>query len=203
MKTHSTLVLLGALAAILTLDRPEVGAATLEAAAAAPGDRAAVRPGPLLPPPDPIRGRVRMLGARTGCTVPPFSPGGPGVPFFVADPEPRVGYPFRVQWTTKPTAPGELPSWPTMLALSFDPMTPLPLFWLGAPGCHQIVPLDVVLVPASGTILTQQGGRVFLDWTPGPGLGGTEFYGQLLVLAPGTNAASLLLSPAMQVLIGE
>lgn len=203
MKLYSTFVPLGALAALLAFGPPELGVRIVEAA---PASRAIPTPEAAspLPPPDPIRGRVRMLRARTACDVPPFSPGGPGVPYFVADPEPRVGHPFRVQWSTKPTAPGEPPAWPAALILSFDVLTPaLPLFWLGATGCSQQVPLDVALLPAAGSILTQQGGRVFLDWTPHAGLAGTVFYGQLAVLAPGVNPANLLLSPGMQVLIGE
>jgi len=165
----------------------------------------AARVAPPAPPPPniPIYGLARMIHAPTPCEVPAFSEGGPGVPYFVTEGFPRGGWPFHVQWSTKPTVPEDLPAWPAYLFVSFELMTPTPLDAVGAPGCYQLVESDFVMIPTAGGILTQQGGRVHLDWTPHPGLAGQVFYAQMMVLVPGVNAAGLLVSPALHVVIGE
>lgn len=154
-------------------------------------------------PPPLVYGRARMIHAPTPCDVPTFSEGGPGAPYFVADGLPQAGEPFRVDWTTKPTTPGESPTWPAMLLVSFDLITPMPLDSLGAPGCHLLVQPDHVMMPQPGTILTQSGGCVCLDWTPRAGLVGVTFYAQLLVSAPGVNTGGFLVSPALHLEVGS
>lgn len=161
-------------------------------------------PAPILVAPPPfVHGRSRMLHAPTPCDVPTFSVGGPGAPYFVASGIPRAGVPFRVDWTTKPTGPGTLPTWPAMLLISLDPSLPVSLEVAGGPGCYLMVEPDHIMVPKPGSILTQSGGCVRLDWTPNHGLIGTDFYAQLLVNAPGINAGGFLVSPALHVQIGS
>lgn len=185
---------------------PSPGDAVGIPSAVAPMQRGAqlLRPAPLPPtlPAPPMLGRARMLRAPTPCDVPPFAEGGPGVPYLVVDGMPMAGQPFRVQWSTKPTSPDDMPGWPAMLFVSFERIAPLPLDALGAPGCHLQVNPDFIMVPSVGSILTQQAGRVNLDWTPGSSLIGQDFFSQLLVIAPGANGAGLLLSPALHVTIG-
>ncbi|HEB54028.1 MAG TPA: hypothetical protein ENI87_12305 [bacterium] len=154
------------------------------------------------PPPPPAYGRARMIHAPTPCDVPTFAPGGPGAPYFVADGLPQEGQPFRVEWTTKPTSPGALPAWPAVLLVSFELATPLPLDTVGAPGCWLMVEPDYIMVPQYGSILTQAGGSVRLDWTPNQSLVGSEFYAQLLCAASGVNAGGFLVSPALHVVVG-
>lgn len=156
----------------------------------------------LMPPPL-TYGRARMIHAPTPCDVPTFSEGGPGAPYFVADGVPQVGQPFRVGWTTKPTTPGESPAWPAMLLVSFGLSAPLPLASIGAPGCHLLVQPDYIMMPRAGSILTQFGGCINLDWTPRGGLAGFTFYAQLLVSAPGVNTGGFLVSPALHVEVGS
>ena len=153
-------------------------------------------------PPPLIYGRARMVHAPTPCDVPTFSEGGPGAPYFVANGLPQAGEPFRVDWTTKPTSPGESPAWPAMLLIALDPMAPMSLASLGAPGCHLLVQPDFIMMPEPGSILTQFGGCVSLDWTPRVGLVGFEFYSQLLCTAPSVNTGGFLVSPALHVQVG-
>lgn len=157
---------------------------------------------PSAPPPF-LHGRSRMVYAPTPCDVPAFSPGGPGAPYVVADGVPRVGMPFRVEWTTKPTSPGEPPAWPALLLVSFNMGPPTPLDVAGAPGCHLLVQPDFIMLPRSGSILTQSGGHIRLNWTPRPPVMGQDLYGQLLVSAPGVNAGGFLVSPALHVVVGS
>lgn len=161
-----------------------------------------VAPEVAVPPPH-VHGRSRMLHAPTPCDVPAFGPGGPGAPYFVTSGIPRAGVPFRVDWTTKPTKPGPTPVWPAILLISMQPSVPTPLASVGGPGCYLMVQPDHIMVPQPGSILTQQGGRVRLDWTPPHGLVGTDFYAQLLVNAAGINAGGFLVSPALHVQIGS
>lgn len=158
---------------------------------------------PLLPPPGNVVGRARRLRSPSPCDVPPFVQGGPGVPYFVVEGTPRAGQPFRVQWSTKPTSPSDMPAWPAMLFVSFEAVDPVPLDALGAPGCHLQVLPEFIMLPSAGSILTQQGGRVNLDWTPSASVVGQDFYSQLLVFEPGVNGAGFLLSPALHVTIGN
>tara|TARA_R110002073_G_scaffold261948_3_gene424850 strand:- start:994 stop:1428 length:435 start_codon:yes stop_codon:yes gene_type:complete len=144
-----------------------------------------------------------MIHAPTPCDVPTFSEGGPGGPYFVTDGVPRVGQPFRVDWSTKPTSPSESPAWLAMVLVSYELATPHPLDALGAPGCHLMVSPEHIMMPREGTALTQFGGSVRLDWTPRVGLAGYSFYSQLLVSAPGVNTAGFLLSPALHVEVGS
>jgi len=157
----------------------------------------------LAAPPPFVHGRSRMMHAPTPCDVPTFSVGGPGAPYFVTSGIPRAGVPFQVDWTTKPTGPGALPTWPALLLISLNPSVPVPLDVVGGPGCHLMVEPDYIMVPKPGSILTQNGGCVRLDWTPNHGLVGAEFYAQLLVNSPGINAGGFLVSPALHVQIGS
>ncbi|MCB9878307.1 MAG: hypothetical protein H6835_11975 [Planctomycetes bacterium] len=158
---------------------------------------------PTTPPPPLVVGRARRLRSPSPCDVPPFVQGGPGVPYFVVEAAPRAGHPFRVQWSTKPTSPTDMPAWPAMLFVSFEAIAPVPLDAVGAPGCHLQVLPEFVLLPMVDSILTQQGGRVNLDWTPAASLIGQDFYSQLLVFEPGVNGAGFLLSPALHITVGS
>jgi hypothetical protein len=155
------------------------------------------------PPPAFTHGRARMIHAPTPCDVSSFATGGPGAPYFVTDGVPRAGMPFRVDWTTKPTSPGEPPAFPAMLLVSFQIQAPTPMDVVGAPGCHLMVEPEFIMVPHAGSILTQSGGRVRLDWTPHASVIGQEFYSQLLVTVPGGNAGGFLVSPALHVVVGS
>jgi hypothetical protein len=155
-----------------------------------------------VPPPPLVLGRARMLHPATHCDVPPFAEGGPGIPYFVADGVPQVGQAFRVQWTTKPTVPAPPPAWPALLFVSFHRVS-IPLAAIGASGCVLGAAPEFVMVPHAGSILTQDGGRIYLDWTPGMAVVGLEFYSQLLVQAPNTNAAGFLLSPVLHAQVGS
>lgn len=157
---------------------------------------------PVMPPPLKY-GRARMIHAPTPCDVPAFSEGGPGAPYFVADGWPRAGQPFRVDWSTKPTGPGDSPAWPAMLLVSYDLSAPMPLAALGAPGCHLLVQPDFIMTPKPGSILTQFGGCISLDWTPRGGLVGFTLYAQLLVSAPSVNTGGFLVSPALHIQVGS
>lgn len=155
------------------------------------------------PPPAFTHGRARMIHAPTPCDVPSFAPSGPGAPYFVTEGVPRAGMPFRVDWTTKPTSPGEPPAWPALLLVSFQLQAPVPMDVVGAPGCHLMVVPEFLMVPHAGSILTQSGGRVRLDWTPQASVIGQDFYSQLLVTVPGANAGGFLVSPALHVVVGS
>ena len=95
------------------------------------------------------------------------------------------------------------PAWPCLLLVSFELSAPTPLAAIGAPGCHLMVAPDHVMVPKSGSILTQSGGHLRLDWTPNQSLVGTGFYSQMLCYAAGVNAAGLLVSPVLHVVVGS
>jgi len=118
---------------------------------------------------------------------------------------PRVGAPLRVQWTTTPTAP--YISGPVFLLLSFGdtPSVELPPV-AGFPGCTLHVDPDprnlYAIAPARGSILTQDGGQVWLHWTPPASFAGVELNCQLVAHAPGANAGGWLFSPGLEMWIG-
>ncbi|MCK5940385.1 MAG: hypothetical protein KAI24_00335 [Planctomycetes bacterium] len=135
--------------------------------------------------------------------MPTWSVGGPGAPYVATDGVPRAGQPFRAEWSTKPTAPGDPPAWPALLLISFKLSAPMPLAPLGAPGCHLLVEPDFIMTPQAGSILTQTGGRLRLDWTPQFGVIGQQFFAQMLCYAPGVNAGGFLVSPALHTIVGS
>lgn len=155
------------------------------------------------PPPPHTWGLARRIHPPTPCDVPTWSEGGPGAPYVVADGVPRVGQPFQVEWTTKPTVPGEPPAWPALLLISFELTAPTSLTPLGAPGCYLLLEPEYIMTPHSGSILTQTGGRLRLDWTPKPGLVGQHFYAQMLCHAQGVNAGGFLVSPVLHAIVGS
>jgi hypothetical protein len=155
------------------------------------------------PPPQHVYGLARRIHPPTPCDVSPFSEGGPGAPYVVAEGVPHVGQPFHVEWTTKPTVPGEPPAWPAMLLISFELTSPTSLAPMGAPGCYLMLEPEYIMTPQAGTILTQSGGRLRLDWTPKPGVLGQYFYSQMLCYAPGVNAGGFLVSPVLHTIVGN
>jgi len=155
------------------------------------------------PPPQVTYGLARRIHPPTPCEVPTYSQGGPGAPYVIADGVPRAGRPFRVVWTTKPTVPTETPAWPAMLLISFELTAPVSLTSMGAPGCHLMVDPEYIMTPHAGTILTQAGGRLCLDWTPKASVIGQHFYAQMLCYAPGVNAGGFLVSPVLHSIVGS
>ena len=194
------------LSAALDRLQPDVGARTQVVAApvgahAAEVAAAATTGAPTAAPPSPVWGRARMLHPKSHCHVPPFAPGGPGIPYFEVGGLPRVDEFFLVQWSTKPTVPSSPPAWPAALLVS-PVLLDTPLDAFGAPGCHLQLRPDMLLLPGSNVML-QSGGLTFFGWVPPASQLGLHFYAQLLVAAPGVNAAGLVVSPALQIEIGN
>lgn len=116
------------------------------------------------------------------------------------DAQPAVGRPTRVQWNTELLAPKSPAS--AFLLVSFGVRPPVNLTAAGFPGCLMHVdpnPANLwTLAPAPGSLLTLDGGRLMLHWTPGP-----EFIGQELVLQPlFALPPRWMWAPAVQVWVG-
>ena len=106
-------------------------------------------------------------------------------------------------WTTRPSAPYSTPA-AAYLLVSFGDATPLELpASTGYPGCTLHVnpaPRFLrVVTPTPGSILTRDGGRVFLDWTPPPALAGVEVNMQLIAFVDG----HWRFSPGLELWIGS
>ena len=164
--------------------------------------RVSAGPAPAIRPPY-THGHARMVHPPTPCDVPTFAPGGPGAPYFVSAGVPHAGQSCRVVWTPGPTMPAEPPALPAFLMVSLRRVDPRPMGPAGATDCYLMVEPDFIMVPKPGSILTQSGGTVRLDWTPHESVIGQDFYGQLLVYAPGVNPAGFLVSPMLHVVVGS
>lgn len=146
-------------------------------------------------------GRARII--RSGCR-----PADPvmGSPVVIVDGFPTAGRPFRVLWTVNPTAPYDADR-PAMLLVSIGPAESVRLDPVGMPGCVLSVGTSpdrlFSVLPRVGTPLTQDGGRVWLHWTPPAEFAGLEVRLQLAVVSPGQTDTGWLLSPAVELWIGS
>jgi hypothetical protein len=123
-----------------------------------------------------------------------------GLPVVVFADKPIVGLPFRAQWATRPTSPPDPPA--RVCAMLISPRRVTPGAIPGAPGCMLQVLPDIVMAPAAGSILTSEGGRIFLDWTPPAVLNGSIWRLQLLVADFGAGWRQLTVSPELELQIG-
>lgn len=129
---------------------------------------------------------------------------------YLSSDEPRVGYPFRAEFTTLPLgAPREWPAF-VLLMLDREPID-FDASLVGMPGCHLYVDLGAVtlLVPGAdpSNLLHRPGGdsgRVVLNWTPSGEWAGRVLVMQCAVLCPpDVAAAGVMVSPALVVRVGR
>ncbi len=124
--------------------------------------------------------------------------------------EPRVGVPYRCQWTTLAlSAPND---WPALLLLQTagEPVS-ADLTWAGLAGCWVHVDLAHarLIAPEARDDAwlhrpPEDGGRIELRWTPSAEWAGRSVTMQLVVLVPRDVAASgILLSPGLQLTVGR
>lgn len=174
-------------------EAPPVAAAVLEGdGATAPSDKFGKA------------GRYRVLHAASACENPLRQ----GAPLVWPDRSapPTVGEPTRVQWTATPSAPFvDTPQ--AVLLVSFGRREPILLTDAGYPGCWLHVDPDprnlFTIMPAAGSTLTHDGGRIWLHWTPPAALAGVEIVAQLIIATPGANPGGWLLSPGLEMWIGS
>lgn len=149
-------------------------------------------------------GRFRVIHGKSACRSSNIGEGNPMV--WPSQKLPKVGEPMRVEWTLNPSVPFE--DRPCYLLVSFEPAN-IDLTPLGFRGCHMFVAPPEgnrqlhALAPQPGSILTQQDGRVYLDWTPGSAFAGRKMYSQLVVYSPGANARDWLWSPGLETWVGQ
>ena len=187
MRTAAAALLL--LAACHTPPPPPLGAlASLESVVA-----------PAAPDPNTfgMRGRFRVVHA-SACDA----PGGNPLVWPDHTMPPTAGQPLRVEWTTAPSRPYR--EGPTYLLLSFGNAVPIVLpAELGFPGCTLHVnpsPKNLhAIAPAAGSILTQSGGIVSLDWTPPAAFAGLEVNCQLVT----HRAGGWVFSPGLELWVGS
>ena len=120
---------------------------------------------------------------------------------------PTAGQPLRVQWTTTPSAPFADVE-PVYLLVSFGDVTPIELpASTGFAGCTLHVdpnPRNLfTFAPGSIPQLTQDGGRIWLHWTPPAAFAGHEMNMQLVTFARDANSAGWILSPGLELWIGS
>lgn len=146
-------------------------------------------------------GRFRVIH-RSACAT-----GGRGNPLVLPDRsmQPAAGDPLRVLWTTTPIGP--FPSSPAYLLVSFGDVQPIELpSSAGFLGCTlHVDPRKsnlFALMPRPGSVLTQDGGRVELNWTPPASFAGLEINMQLLAHAPDADGGWLF-SPGLELWIGS
>lgn len=139
-----------------------------------------------------IHGVAQVRHGDTACS-------GDGNPLVLPKGKPRAGAHVVVEWTTAPTSPPAMPSYDCWLLVALRTSNPIALTPFGHQGCYLLVLPDWVLRPVPGSILTQQGGTVRLDWVPDQTLVGTVWHLQLLVGYP----TGYRLSPAVSLTIGN
>ena len=151
--------------------------------------------------PVPIVGTVRLLPAPAACRpahgVNPL----PVLPREI----PVVGREVAITWATRAGGIPQPPDVPCWLIASFSGPEPVDFSSFGAPGCWVLPkPEQVVAVPhaATGTV-RQDGGHVLFRWTPPAWATGTQIMLQLVVAAPGENRVGLLVSPAVEIIVGS
>jgi hypothetical protein len=178
---------------------PSWGDAPVTAASDALNDSMAMTLAAELPP---MLGRFRVLHAPDACRSAIV---GQGNPLVSTDGFPMPGRPLHIEWTVNPTEPYE-DDRPAFVLMWFDSAEPFDLTPHGQPGCHLWAPPDprhfVKMLPRDGGILRQDGGRISLNWTPGPQWAGRKIYTQLVVMSPGANALGWLLSPGLECWVG-
>lgn len=156
---------------------------------------------------EPLRGNVRMIFPATPC----WPAGGVNPYAWPMRTTPTAGSPIVVEFTTRALAPyPEADAW---LLLSTHPLqVPVPLDTIGGTGCQIVVAAESVVpihagVPLSaGLILRDPAafpGCTWLAWTPPASAVGLHLYAQLVVHAPGENRAGLIVSPGVELLIGQ
>tara|TARA_S200002703_G_scaffold160089_1_gene176876 strand:+ start:2760 stop:3515 length:756 start_codon:yes stop_codon:yes gene_type:complete len=124
-----------------------------------------------------------------------------GLPIAIIDGRPITGKPFRVGWTTRPTAP--FPNAKTALLVStVPPDGEHPI--IGGEGAHLMVPPNLVLVPNDERVpfLTQHAGVVELNITFPASSKGATFWLQLLV-EDGRVGAGFVPSPVVAIMVGD
>lgn len=114
--------------------------------------------------------------------------------------QPTVGVPTHIQWNTELLSPRAPVA--AFLLVSFGLRPPIDLTPAGYPGCVMWVdpsPSNLfTLTPTPGSILTLEGGRLHLHWTPGP-----EFRGQSVIVQPlFAVPPRWLWAPAVEVWVG-
>lgn len=154
--------------------------------------------------PGPFTGRFRVMHGTTACKSGIAGQGNPMV--WPQSDRPTAGQPLRIDWTTNPTAPYE--PRPALLMVWFDRTpSPVDMTAFGYDGCLLHAPTKLGLVqtmtPKDGTMLTQSGGMVSLNWTPGPQWVGRKLFSQLVVYSPGANGKGWLLSPGLELWVGN
>ncbi len=122
--------------------------------------------------------------------------------------EPVVGAPVKILWTTRACAP--YPADMAWLVVSHAaPRQQVDFSGFGMPGCWLAVnPDEIVAIPGNVTTLgmvRREAGRgeILLDWTPPSAMAGRSVWMQLLVAAPGENAAGFLSSTAIEIILGS
>lgn len=114
---------------------------------------------------------------------------------------PTVGVPSRIVWMTETLGPR--PPAAAALLVSFGSRPVIDLAPAGFAGCRMWVdpsPSNLwSLTPAPGSMLTLEGGRLWLHWTPPPALAGQELVLQPLFAVP---PGRWLWAPAVQVWVG-
>lgn len=148
-----------------------------------------------------VTGTIRFLLAPAACRpvhgVNPF----PVLPREI----PRVGREVAVTWATRACTLPPPPPAACWLVVSYRDPVPVDFSPFGAPGCWLMAALDqVVAVPTqTGSLVWRDGGYVLFRWTPPAWAAGTRMILQLLVSAPGENAAGWLVSPAVELIVGS
>lgn len=117
---------------------------------------------------------------------------------------PRAGERCDTAWTI-----GALPphvELPVLLLFSFERGPGIDLTSFGWQGCVYGLPTEpgrVFAMAPDGALLEQQGGVVRLSWTPAGWQVGRRVYLQLVAWRPGANKAGQLLSPMVDILVGN
>lgn len=131
---------------------------------------------------------------------------GQGNPLVHCKARPIVGAPHRIGWTVNPSGPFDKQR-PAYLLVWFDRAEPTDLTKFGYDGCALWGPLDSkrlhTIVPAYNSPLTQDDGHLELTWTPPAAWLGKQVFCQLVVWSPGSNDRNWLLSPALQLWVGN
>ena len=152
------------------------------------------------------RGRFRVVHKSACDAWSTYARGNPLV-WPDQDTPPTAGEPLRVLWTTTPSSP-YMDVVAAYLLVSFGDVKPVELPpEIGYPGCTLHVdpnPRNLfVLTPSPGSVLTMDGGRIWLHWPPPDAFAGHEVNCQLMVHAADANAGGWLFSPGLEMWIGS
>lgn len=145
---------------------------------------------------DPVVGTTWTVYGKTACQ-------GDGNPLVLPRTKhPTAGKHVVVDWWTYPTSPPPPPAYSCVLLVSTKPSTPIDLSIWHADGCWLLVVPEWSIQPQAGTILSQNGGNIHLDWIPDVAFIGGIWYMQLIVAEPGKNGLGYKTSPMLKLLIG-